>query len=173
MSLKKKLNVNVLRKPMEATHASGVHHTYEWRVAQIKALRLVMTEHVSEWCDAVYKDIGKNKTETEMAEILVVTNEINYILQNLKSWMAPQHVPGPSYSVVGYNTVHAKPLNSPGVLVIGPFNYPIQLVMLPVVGSLAGGNPTVIKPSELCPTVSALLAKLIPQYLEPGAVQGT
>ena len=86
--------------------------------------------------------------------------------------MKPQSVAGPYYQVFGFSTIDRKPLLAPGVLVIAPFNYPLQLALLPVVGSLAGGNPTVVKPSELTPTVSALMARLIPQYFEPGAVQG-
>ena len=166
------LNVEALRKPMEATHASGVNYTYKWRVSQLKALKRMIINHKEEWVSAVFTDLHKDATETEMVELLTITSEIDYILARLKSWMKPESVPGPYYQIVGFASVQRKPLCQPGVLVIAPFNYPLQLAILPVVGSLAGGNPTVLKPSELTPTVSALMAKLVPQYLEPGAVQG-
>jgi aldehyde dehydrogenase (NAD+) len=71
---------------------------------------------------------------------------------------------------IGFSSVMRKPLGK--VLIIAPFNYPILLALAPLVGSLAGGNSAVIKPSELCPTVSALLARLVSNYFEPNAVQG-
>jgi len=166
------LNVEALRKPMEATHASGIHYTYTWRVAQLKALKRMILAHKNEWIDAVFADLHKDPTETEMVELLTITTEIDYITKRLKRWMTPESVPGPYYQIVGFSFVERKPLASPGVVVIAPFNYPLQLAILPVIGSLAGGNPCILKPSELTPTVSALMARRIPQYLEPGAVQG-
>ena len=65
-----------------------------------------------------------------------------------------------------------EPLRGPACLVIGPFNYPFQLTLVPAAGSLAAGNPTVIKPSELCKATSSLFATLVPKYFEQGALQG-
>ncbi len=66
-----------------------------------------------------------------------------------------------------------EPLRGPATLIIGPFNYPFQLTLIPAAGSLSAGNPTVIKPSELCNATSKLLATLIPKYFQPGILQGT
>jgi hypothetical protein len=66
-----------------------------------------------------------------------------------------------------------EPLRGPACLIIGPFNYPFQLTLIPAAGSLSAGNPTVIKPSELCRATSTLLATLIPKYFQPGVLQGT
>ena len=167
------LNVEALRKPMEATHASGVNYSYEWRVLQLQRVREMIRNHAKEWTDAVYEDLRKDPTETEMVELLGITTEVDYILTRLKQWMTPTSVPGPYYQIVGFSEIQRKPLLAPGVLVLAPFNYPIQLALLPLVGSLAGGNPTIIKPSELTPHVSALMAKLVSQYFHPGIVQGT
>ncbi len=65
-----------------------------------------------------------------------------------------------------------EPLRGPATLIIGPFNYPFQLTLIPAAGSLSAGNPTVIKPSELCKATSKLLATLIPKYFQPGVLQG-
>jgi acyl-CoA reductase-like NAD-dependent aldehyde dehydrogenase len=169
LSNKKKLNVEALRKAMEQSTSS--FPTYEWRVKQLKAVKRILVEHKQEWIDAVYQDLHKDPTETELGEILLVLNEIDYLLKNLKTWLKPVLVPSPALFAIGISSVMRKPLHE-AVLIIGPFNYPIFLTLAPLVGSLAGGNPTIVKPSELCPTVSALLAKLVPQYLEPSAVQG-
>jgi aldehyde dehydrogenase (NAD+) len=152
---------------MEGTTSST---TYEWRVQQLKAVKRMLNDHKQECIDAVYQDLRKDPTETELTEIRQVTNEIEYFLKNLKQLMAPEFVPSPVLFAIGFSSILRKPLGQ--VLIIGPFNYPLLLTLLPLVGSLAGGNPTIVKPSELCPTVSTLLAKLVPQYLEPSAVQG-
>ena len=165
MPSKQKLNVEALRKPMV------IIPTYEWRVKQLKAVRRMLIDHKHEWTDAVYQDLHKDPTETELAEILTATNEIDYLLKYLKQWMEPTYVPSPTLFAIGFSSVMRKPLGQ--VLIIGPFNYPILLALSPLAGSLAGGNPAVVKPSELCPTVSALLANLVNKYLEPSAVQGT
>jgi aldehyde dehydrogenase (NAD+) len=161
---KQKLNVEALRKSME------VNPTFEWRVKQLKAVKRMLTDHRHEWTDAVYQDLHKDPTETELAEIATAINEIDHLLKNLKQWMEPQSVPSPALFAIGFSSILRKPLGQ--VLIIGPFNYPILLTLSPLMGSLAGGNPTVVKPSELCPTVSALLARLVSKYLEPSAVQG-
>lgn len=172
MAAKKTLNVEALRKPMEAVHVEGLNYSYEWRVKQLKALQRLLVDHTKEWTDACFQDLHKDPIETESAEICIITNEIDYMLKHLKQWMKLKKVAGPALFAIGFSQVMRKPLSSPGVLIIGPFNYPIHLALLPLVGSLAGGNPAIIKPSELCPSVSALMAKLVPQYFEPGAVQG-
>jgi acyl-CoA reductase-like NAD-dependent aldehyde dehydrogenase len=148
-----------------------INPTYEWRVKQLKAVKRMLIDHQHDWTDAVYQDLHKDPTETQIAEIFTATNEIDYLLKNLKQWMEPQNVPSPVLFAIGFSSVMRKPLGK--VLIIAPFNYPILLALSPLAGSLAGGNPAVIKPSELCPTVSALLAKLVTKYLEPSAVQGT
>jgi len=74
--------------------------------------------------------------------------------------------------IPNYAEYRYEPLRAPACLIIGPFNYPFQLTLVPALGSLSAGNPTVIKPSELCPATSTLLSTLIPKYFEQGALQG-
>ena len=69
-----------------------------------------------------------------------------------------------------FSRLEKRPLTGPAVLIIGPFNYPVSLVLSPLVGALAAGNPAVVKPSELCPATEALFAKWIPLYFEKDAV---
>ena len=84
--------------------------------------------------------------------------------------MKPESVPSPAAFMPSFSRLEKRPLTGPAVLIIGPFNYPVALILSPLVGALAAGNPAVVKPSELCPASGALFAKLIPQYFEKDAV---
>jgi len=84
----------------------------------------------------------------------------------LKRHMKPQKVASPGILVPSSAWIEQRPKNGPGVLVLGPSNYPVFLTLHPAVASLAAGNPTLIKPSEQCPAVCKTLAKLIPKYFD-------
>jgi acyl-CoA reductase-like NAD-dependent aldehyde dehydrogenase len=160
-----------IQAPMKETHRLQINLTKEWRRHNLKLLKMMVKNHRKEWTDALATDLGKDACESLCTEVLVSEKDIEHTLKHLKIWMKPQKVSGPGFSAVAFAEIERRPLRSPGVLVIGPSNYPLQLVMLPVAGSLAGGNPTVIKPSELCPATSQLMADLVKKYFDPGTLQ--
>ena len=121
--------------------------------------------------DALEADLGRDRCETYVAESAVIETEIAHFLKNLKSWMRPQQLPTPGVMFPGFTQMERRPLNSPGICVIGSCNYPLNLSLRPVVGALAAGNPVVVKPSELNEQTCHVLAKLIPKYFEEGALQ--
>ena len=102
----------------------------------------------------------------------MLLSEIQLVRKRLKKWMEPERVATPLALAPCFAEVRRVPLGSPGVLVICPFNYPVLLALLPAVGALAGGNPVVIKPSELSPAVSSLLKWIVPLYFDRGVLQG-
>ena len=157
--------------PMTATQKSQVNLTEEWRRHNLMQLRSMLQDHRKEWVDALHQDLGKDVCEALWTEVLLTIKDIDHTLAHLKKWMKPQFVAGPGYNAIGFAQVERRPLRSPGVLVIGPSNYPLQLTIMPVAGSLAGGNPTVIKPSELCPATSQLTAELVARYFDAGSLQ--
>ena len=157
--------------PMKATQMSQANLSEKWRRNNLVLLKKMLQNHRHEWTTALNADLGKNACEALCTEILVTEKDIDHTLSHLKKWMTPKQVPGPAFNALGFAQVERRPLRSPGVLVIGPSNYPLQLTIMPVVGSLAGGNPTVIKPSELCPATAQLMAKLVKQYFDPGVLQ--
>jgi acyl-CoA reductase-like NAD-dependent aldehyde dehydrogenase len=81
--------------------------------------------------------------------------------------MAPKHVPSPGFLLPAFSTITPRPKTGPACLVIGPSNYPFSLSLQPVAGSLAAGNPTVLKPSELTKAISALMHRLVTEYFDP------
>jgi aldehyde dehydrogenase (NAD+) len=150
------------------TFDAGVTKPREWRVAQLQALRRLLVEHEDEIAQALHSDLGKSPTESWVTETGFVVAEIDHALRNLRSWLAPRRVRVPLSLVPGRAKVVREPLGV--VLVIAPWNYPVQLCLAPLVGVLAAGNAAVLKPSELAPATSRVLARLVPALLDRDAV---
>ncbi|MHA7209296.1 aldehyde dehydrogenase family protein [Arthrobacter sp. MDT1-65] len=147
---------------------SGATRSATWRRGQLHALLRLLGEREEELTRALQEDLGKSSTEAFLSEIAVVRAEADYALKNLDRWMAPERIPVPGGLRPARAWAQARPLGV--VLIIGPWNYPLQLVLAPLVGALAAGNTAVLKPSELAASTSRVLARLVPQYLDPEAV---
>eukprot|EP00339_Tiarina_fusa_P029969 CAMPEP_0117081364 /NCGR_PEP_ID=MMETSP0472-20121206/57351_1 /TAXON_ID=693140 ORGANISM="Tiarina fusus, Strain LIS" /NCGR_SAMPLE_ID=MMETSP0472 /ASSEMBLY_ACC=CAM_ASM_000603 /LENGTH=176 /DNA_ID=CAMNT_0004809273 /DNA_START=103 /DNA_END=630 /DNA_ORIENTATION=+ len=165
------LDVGKVQAEMVKTHISGENQTYEWRIKQLDLLYDLIVDNTEKIREAVCIDLGRNPTEAIVMETSVVKTEIGFAKRNLRRWMKPQYVPSAAVIVPGFSKHVARPLNPPGVLIIGPFNYPVGLILRPLVGVLAAGNPAVIKPSELCPNTSTLMKELMEKYFDAGVVQ--
>lgn len=146
---------------------SGVSRSIEWRLAQLAAMNRMLTEHQVEFSNALAADLGKHPSESWLTEIGFLTAEIAHTVKHLRSWLAPSPVSVPLALQPAKASTILEPLGV--VLVIAPWNYPIQLLLAPVIGALAAGNTVVAKPSEIATSSSSALARWVPQYLS-GAV---
>ncbi len=153
---------------LRTTFESGRTRSYAWRVAQLDAIRRMLVDREDEILDALHVDVGKPRLEGWLAEVGFMVKEVDFVKKNLEKWMAPERVGTPLVLQPGRSEIMKEPLGV--VLVIGPWNYPFQLILAPLVGALAAGNTVLIKPSEVAPNTSALLARLIPEYVDPDAV---
>lgn len=148
----------------KAFFKSQATKSYDFRKAQLLKLKQMVKAHEQDIMTALSKDFGKPNFETYVTEIGFLYDEINYTLKHLKSWMKPKKV--------GTGLIHfpskSKIIYEPkGVtLIIGPWNYPFQLLLAPVVASIAAGNTCIIKPPEETPHISNLIAKIIPKYFK-------
>ncbi len=152
-----------------AAFASGRTKTLAWRRAQLEALERMLTESAPRIREALWADLRKNEVETQVTEIVSVTNEVQFALKNLDNWTTDRKVKTSALIGPARAAIHREPLGT--VLIIGPWNYPINLILAPLVGALAAGNAVVLKPSEVAPACSELLAELMPQYLDADAIQ--
>ncbi|MGZ0229260.1 MAG: aldehyde dehydrogenase family protein [Acidimicrobiales bacterium] len=143
---------------------TGATRPIEWRRQQLSAMATMLKEHESEISAALNTDVGKPSVEGWLTDIAATRSEITHTLKHLKSWMKPQRVRAGIAAQPGRASIVNEPVGT--VLVIAPWNYPIQLLVNPAVAALAAGNTVVVKPSELAPACSALMAKLLPQYVE-------
>ena len=147
---------------------SGRTRPVEWRKEQLHALRRMLADGEVALTTALGRDLGKSAIEGFVTEIAIVRAEIDYALQHLDGWLRPKKVHVPTKQLPGRARIQHDPLGV--VLIIGPWNYPVQLVLAPLVGALAAGNAAVLKPSEVSEQSSHAVAQLVPKYLDPEAV---
>jgi aldehyde dehydrogenase (NAD+) len=153
---------------LRSTFDRGHTRSLSWRRRQLEALIQMLDENEQEFIDAVISDLGRPQAEAYLAEVAMTKTEVSHMIKNLKSWTKPKRVRLPLTSLPGSAKVIPEPLGV--ALVIAPWNYPIQLLLIPVAAAIAAGNCVVAKPSELSPTCSAALARLMPKYLDDSAI---
>lgn len=153
---------------LRETFNSGRTRPLTWRREQLLALRRLFTERESELAAALHADLGKNLFEAVNTEIGFVIKEVDHALRHLRQWMRARHVSTPMLTQPGSSCV--QPIPKGVVLIIGAWNYPVELLGSPLVAALAAGNAVVLKPSEISAHTSAALATLLPLYLDTQAV---
>ena len=153
---------------LRKTFGSDRTRPYEWRREQLLAMRRMLVEREPELRDALEADLGKPPTEAYATDIGFVVGEIDYTLKRLRRWMRPERVGTRLVTKPSRGHIVREPLGV--VLVIAPWNYPVQLSLGPMVGAIAAGNCVVLKPSEVTASTSAILARLIPEYLDPECI---
>lgn len=153
---------------LRATYAEGVTRPLGWRVAQLKGLLRLLEDGEADLVAALAADLGKPRVEAWASDLAVTAAEVRYGIAHLKRWARPERVRVPLLAVPGRASIHREPLGV--ALVIGPWNYPAQLLLTPMAAALAAGNCVVAKPSELAPATSAALARLIARHLDSSAV---
>jgi aldehyde dehydrogenase (NAD+) len=133
--------------------------TAKERIAKIRKLRDIVISYTEDWYRAAYADFKKPQGEVDLAEILPVCVEANDAIRHLKKWMKPKRV-WPTMLTLGMRSyVQYSPRGR--CLIIGPFNYPVNLTLGPLVSAIAAGNTAILKPSELTPHLSGLICKVV------------
>ncbi len=133
--------------------------TAQERIAKIRKLRDAVIAHTQDWYRAAHADFNKPPGEVDVAEILPVCVEANHAIRHLKKWMKPQRV-SPTLLTLGTRSC-VQYIPRGRCLIIGPFNYPVNLTLGPLVSAIAAGNTVVLKPSELTPHLSGLMAQVV------------
>lgn len=155
---------NVQRELNKTNAPSG----FLQRVKTLKKLKKWILNNRAAITTALFKDLGRNETETELTETFVVLQEIKHTLKNLERWMQQDHVSAPLTFLGTRSFIHYEPK---GVcLIISPWNYPFQLAAGALVSALAAGNSVIIKPSELTPYTSALICKMCSELFNENEV---
>jgi acyl-CoA reductase-like NAD-dependent aldehyde dehydrogenase len=134
-----------------------------FRREQLEKLKAAIKNSARAIQDALYADLHKPEFESYFE--LAVTQDIDYALRNLKSWVKPKKVKTPLTQFPASARIYPEPLGT--VLIIGPWNYPFSLMIAPVIGAIAAGNCAVLKPSEIAPHTSRVLAEIFEQTFEP------
>ncbi|MCX2929937.1 aldehyde dehydrogenase family protein [Mycobacterium sp. CVI_P3] len=149
--------------------ASGRTRSLDWRLQQLRGIERLCDEREADIAEALAADLGRSAVEAWLGDVASTKAEAVFARKHLRKWLARQRVSLPIAQLPGRAWIQYDPLGV--VLVIGPWNYPFYLLMAPVVAAVAAGNGVVIKPSELAPATSALVARLVPQYLDTDAIR--
>jgi aldehyde dehydrogenase (NAD+) len=144
---------------------SGVTRPVGFRRDMLSKLLQGLSHHEEALLDAVFQDLRRSREQTYLAELAFVASEITYALKHLHRWAAPKRVPTPLLAWPARSLCQPEPYGV--ALIMGPWNYPLQLMLTPLVSAIAAGNCAVLKPSELGPATSAAIAKLISSIYPP------
>ena len=154
---------------LRAYFETGATKPLSWRLSQLDALEHFLMERDQDIEDALRADLRKPPTEAFTSEAGIALSELRLTRKKLASWMKPERVRTSKIAMPGRSYIYREPLGV--TLIIGAWNYPLHLVLVPLIGAIAAGNCAVLKPSDVAPNVSALIAKWIPKYLDRKAVQ--
>ena len=161
-----------LQDLFNAQYAASRQHIdvpLEVRRDRLLRMRALITGHGTALAQAVQIDFGvRSQQLTEIADLFVLRSLLSQTLKNLSNWMKPQKVSTPIYLQPASAHLQRQPLGVVGV--VSPWNYPVQLALGPVITALAAGNRVMLKPSELTPATSALMADLIGKVFAPDEV---
>ncbi|QOY38391.1 aldehyde dehydrogenase [Anaerobacillus isosaccharinicus] len=148
-----------LVEKQRAFFRTGKTKEVKFRIESLEKLRKAVRDHEEELMKALYVDLHKTEFDAYATEIGFVLHEIRFVLKNLNSWVKPRKVKTPMTHIGSTSMIYPEPY---GVsLIIAPWNYPFQLAVAPLIGAIAAGNCSILKPSELTPSTSTLMAKLI------------
>ncbi|MDG4667399.1 aldehyde dehydrogenase family protein [Mycobacterium sp. 236(2023)] len=161
-------DIPAIVRRLRQTYATGRTRSVEWRREQLHALERLMTENEGAVADALEKDLGRSPFEAWLADVASTTGEAAYAAKNVGKWMKRKHRLLEMSQLPGRGWVEFEPYGT--VLIIGAWNFPFALTLGPAVGAIAAGNTVVLKPSEVAPASSALMAELVPRYLDNDAI---
>lgn len=153
---------------LRTAYNQGLTRPLSWRKHQLEQMLKMLEENESEFLDALATDLGKPRVEGFITDIAFVAGEVKSMIKNLKKWNRPERVGTPLVTMPAKSRLIPEPLGV--VLVIAPWNYPIQLLLVPVASAIAAGNAVVMKPSEVSAATAALLGRLVPRYMDTSAV---
>jgi aldehyde dehydrogenase (NAD+) len=148
-----------LLQDLRRNFSSGKTREHNFRKEQLKKLKKSILKHEQALYDALYADLKKSPEESWVTEIGLVISELNAAIRQLNVWMQPEHVETNLLNLPSSSKIIREPLGI--VLIIGPWNYPFQLLINPLIGAIAAGNCIVLKPSEFASATDAVMKKII------------
>ncbi len=154
---------------LRAFYDGGETLPYHFRKSQLETFLKVVSKYNDEINAALFADLKKSKEESWATETGLLTGEIKNAIKNLHKWMKPKKVSTGLVTFPSSGKIYRDPLGV--VLIIAPWNYPLQLLLIPLVGAIAGGNCAVLKPSELAPATEKIIIKIVEEAFRENYVK--
>ncbi len=153
--------------------ATGATRDVRFRIEQLRNLKEAIRRNESRILDALHRDLRKHEVEAYVTEVGFCLEEIKLAVRNLKKWARPRRQKTPWMFAPSKSRVVPEPYGL--ALIMGPWNYPFNLVIAPLVAAISAGNIATVKPSELAPNTSKMITALIAEAFNPeyiSVVQG-
>ncbi|XP_063385754.1 aldehyde dehydrogenase, dimeric NADP-preferring isoform X2 [Cydia fagiglandana] len=165
----KPVNIEEVVQRARDTFARGVTKPLAWRKQQLKNLLRMYEENYNAMVEALHKDLRRSKMEAVLLEVDYLINDLKSMLHHIDEWAKPEHPPKGFVNMLDEVVIYNDPYGV--ALVIGAWNYPLQLLLLPMAGAIAAGNTVIVKPSELSVACANFVVETLPKYLDNDAVQ--
>ncbi len=153
---------------LRMTFATGRTRDVAWRKRQLRGLEKLIVDNEAAIADALAQDLGRKPFESWLVDTAVTAGEARYAAKHVGKWIRRKHRLLELAQLPGRGWVQYEPYGT--VLIIGAWNFPFNLTLGPLVGAIAAGNTVVLKPSEISPASSRLMAELVPKYLDNDAI---
>ncbi len=153
------MTLHDIQKAQTQFFQSGATRTYAFRKAQLLKLKKAVRAHEEEVIEALKADFDKPVWETWTSEVGVVYAEIDHVIKHLQKWMRPKRVGSPLAMFPTTSKVYSEPMGR--CLIIAPWNYPLQLALVPLLAAMAAGNTSLLKPSEITSATAQVIEKII------------
>ncbi|WP_024620559.1 aldehyde dehydrogenase [Metaclostridioides mangenotii] len=149
-------------------YSSGITRKEKFILRQLNTLKKAIIEYEDIILEALKKDLNKSKFEAYETEVGIIISEINYAIKNVKRWRRPVKVKTPIINFGSRGYIYNQPYGN--CLIISPWNYPFQLTLSPLIGSIAAGNCSIVKPSEMSQNTSEVLKVILEKSFERGYI---
>ena len=152
-------DINLIFKNQKEFFESGKTINVDYRIKNLKKLNNIIKKNEDKILNELKKDLGKSNFEGYVTEVGILYDDINFHIKNVKKWSSEEKRKSPIVYYPSKSYIYKEPYGV--TLIIGPFNYPFQLVIAPLIGAISAGNTAIIKPSENSRNIALLLEKLI------------
>ena len=159
-------DINLIFKNQKEFFESGKTIDINYRIQNLKKLKNIIKSNEDKILEALKKDLGKSNFEGYVTEVGILYDDINFHIKNVKKWSSEEKRKSPIVYYPSKSYIYKEPYGV--TLIIGPFNYPFQLVIAPLIGAISAGNTAIIKPSENSRNIALLLEKLINENFPEG-----
>lgn len=143
---------------------SDITKDVKFRIGRLKDLHSAIKKYDSDIIEALNKDLGKPEFEGYTTEVGYTLDSISYFIKNIKKWAKDKRVRTPIHQLLSRSFIRYEPYGT--VLIIGPYNYPFQLLIEPLVGAIAAGNTVILKPSEFATNTEKIVKKIIEETFD-------
>jgi len=160
--------IPILVNEMRQSYNTGYSRPLWKRKQELQKIHDMFVNHEKDIAEALRKDLGRPEFEATVYDIMIPLNECKHLIANLDAWSSPEKKGMNLLTFPSSNYIYKEPKGL--VLVIGTWNYPIMLTMVPIMGAIAAGNTVLVKPCNVSSNSAKLIAELIQKYLDPRIV---